>query len=94
MHHHRPSLGPSSAYSPHLGMSRESVVSDLSSTRTITALPSPSRTVASMELIDDKDREPNWVQGLPLVMVTMGITLVVFLMLLDTAILATVGITC
>jgi hypothetical protein len=75
-------------------MNRESVTADLSSTRAIAALPPPTRgTVANMELIDDKDLEQNWVQGLPLVMVTMGITLVVFLMLLDTAILATVGIT-
>jgi hypothetical protein len=46
-----------------------------------------------MELIDGKEKAQKWVQGLPLVMVTAGITLVVFLMLLDTAILATVGVT-
>lgn len=33
-----------------------------------------------------------WIQGIPLFMVLAGVTLVVFLMLLDVAILSTVGI--
>ncbi|KAH8432704.1 uncharacterized protein LDX57_010331 [Aspergillus melleus] len=35
--------------------------------------------------------EHEWIQGIPLFMVLAGVTLVVFLMLLDVAILSTVG---